>query len=364
MGTTRCIASLLCFAASGSAVAVCDKTWDGDKVVAQISHLAGTSRVPFQADEYITVDQVRAFNEAKERIARSAGLSPRFIICDGAPNAFATRDKNGDVVGVTLGMLRLTDGDKEMAAYVMGHEFAHRAHRHSESTAARNLFIGVIAAAVGAAFDARSGRRTGVYTGVGVSTARIGGALVAQKFNRDQEREADEVGLRYMAAAGYDPSGAVRGAQVLAQRLGGSGGYFFDSHPGWDERVENLRTIIASNAHMQQVAGRTPTSAPASSTSFSGATIAFTGSADYSTERYYKGFIRPDFTDPPRKEKKQLGKWSVQAHQAVKQNQKCYLDDLELLEAKEGVELFKIGCHDKSVHSVSCAIEGCNVIPQ
>jgi predicted Zn-dependent protease len=72
------------------------------------------------------------------------------------------------------------------------------------------------------AVDTRQQRRTGIYTDLGVRAGKIGATLVSRKFNRDQEREADDVGFQYMVAAGFDPTGAVRFAET-ANRMGASG---------------------------------------------------------------------------------------------------------------------------------------------
>ncbi len=250
---------------------VCDTAWNVDKVVAAISGRPSYLRIPLRDKEQrvheVTADQIRAFHEAKERIGSAAGLSPTFIICDGAsPNAFATANQNGELVGVTVGMLRMVDGDRDMAAAVLGHELAHHTKRHRESATARDAFLGLAGVLLGAVVDARSQRRTGVATGLGVNLGQIGANLISRKFDRDQEREADEVGFEYLVTAGFNPLGAVRLAEKLNQ-LGGGAGLFFDSHPGWSERRERFQSMIAGNAQAQQLIARTaPSTTPASPT--------------------------------------------------------------------------------------------------
>ena len=239
---------------------VCDTVWNVDKVVAAISGRPSYLRVPLRDKEQrvheVTVDQILAFHEAKERISRAAGLSPNFIICDSvSPNAFATANQSGELVGVTVGTLRMVDGDRDMAAAVLGHELAHHTKRHRESATARDAFIGLAGILLGAVVDARSQRRTGVATGLGVNLGQIGANLVSRKFDRDQEREADDVGFAYLVAAGFNPLGAVRLAEKL-NRLGGGVGLFFDSHPGWPERNERFRSMIAGNVQAQQLIAR------------------------------------------------------------------------------------------------------------
>jgi len=235
---------------------VCDIAWDGDKLVAAIAGRPSYLRVPLrdklQNISEVSVDQIQAFNEAKEKIAKLAGSSPSFLICgDAAPNAFASKGNNGNVVGVTIGMLRLVDGDRGMAAAVLGHEFAHLTHNHGEVGAGRDALIGIAGLIFGMVVDVRSQQRTGVPTNVGQTIGQIGSTLVSRKFSRDQEREADDTGFQYLIAAGFDPNGAVRLSERL-NRLGGGAGLFFDSHPGWEERSERFRVMIAGNVQAQQ----------------------------------------------------------------------------------------------------------------
>ena len=250
---------------------VCDNAWSVDKVVAAISGRPSYLRIPLRDKEQrvheVTVDQILAFHEAKERISRAAGLSPNFIICDSAsPNAFATANQNGELVAVTVGMLRMVDGDRDMAAAVLGHEIAHHTKRHRESATSRDLFIGLAGILLGTVVDSINARRTGVKTDLGVNLGQIGASLVSRKFDRDQEREADAVGFEYLVGSGFNPLGAIRLAEKLNQ-LGGGIGLFFDSHPGWAERRERFQSMVAGNAQAQQIIARNaPTSTPTTTT--------------------------------------------------------------------------------------------------
>ncbi len=102
----KCIFVL--FLASVTSVAhsgICDITWDGDKLAANIRGRSLTSGMRLldtnkNVNAELTVGQILAFYEAKEAIAKQLGRSPTFIVCDNkAPNAFAMKGTNGDVVG-------------------------------------------------------------------------------------------------------------------------------------------------------------------------------------------------------------------------------------------------------------------------
>ena len=82
----------------------------------------------------------------------------------------------------------------------------------------------------------------------------VGGQLVTLKFSRDQESEADALGMRYMAKVGYDPRGQLEVMQILKEASGGGGGgatsEMFATHPLPETRIarvsELLRTTFAN----------------------------------------------------------------------------------------------------------------------
>lgn len=243
---------LLMMISYDASAGVCDVAWDGNKVVAAISGRPASFNVPLRYKEQqvaeVSVSQILAFSDAKDRIARVAGSSPNFVICSSSdPNAFAASGDGGDIVGVTIGMMKVVDGDRDMAAAVIGHEFAHHTHGHAEAGAARDTLLDLAGLIIGMAVDARSQRRNGIPSTVGQTVGQIGAMLVSRKFDRDQEREADATGFQYLLSAGFNPLGAVR-LSFRMRQLGSDGaGLFFDSHPGWVERTELFQTMIATN---------------------------------------------------------------------------------------------------------------------
>jgi len=272
------------FCAPLAAIAgVCDTAWDADKIVSATGGRPSFLRIPLkdknQGTNEVTLGQVRAFHEAKERISRAAGMSPIFLICaDSAPNAFAAPTPKGEVVGVTLGMLRLADGDTDMAAAVLGHELAHHVKRHSSASQSRDAVIGLIGLIAGIVLEYNIQKKHDV-AGLGLDLANIGSSLVSRKFDRDQEREADDLGFQFMLSAGFNPNGSIKLAERF-NRLGqGGGGWFFDSHPGWDERGALFRTKIAQSPEAQQIIARasaTPRTNDSSMAGTSAQAVAFT----------------------------------------------------------------------------------------
>lgn len=115
-------------------------------------------------------------------------------------NAFALP---GGKVAVFTGILKYTKDETGLAT-VMGHEVAHALQRHGAERMSRGLLeqiaqLGALAGSIGGHMDPSIAMGAMQAYGVGVSLP----------FNRKQESEADFVGLRLMAMAGYDPRQAV-----------------------------------------------------------------------------------------------------------------------------------------------------------
>jgi len=92
------------------------------------------------------------------------------------------------------------------------------------------------------------------YGGLTVGAASLGAQLLTMRNSREAELESDLYGMRYMAAAGYDPNAAVSLQETfvrLSEQSGGSGGRLatlFASHPPSAERVEKNRATAATLA--------------------------------------------------------------------------------------------------------------------
>ena len=148
-------------------------------------------------------------------------------------NAFAIP---GGYVYVTRQLMALANDEAELAS-VLGHEVGHVAARHSASRNRTSIFGQLASVAAG------------VLTGssdIG-SLVGQGAQLVTLKFSRAQEYQADELGMRYIAAAGYDPYAssdmldALNRQNELDQALAGREGKglptWASTHPNGEDRV-------------------------------------------------------------------------------------------------------------------------------
>lgn len=147
-------------------------------------------------------------------------------------NAFALP---GGPIFITEGLLRALRTEGEVAA-VLGHEIGHVIARHSsERLAKQQLTQGLLGALVVG---------TGDYT-----TAQIGqvvGGMINMKYGREDELEADALGIRIVAEAGYDPRSMVGVMEALAKASGGSRQpEFVSTHPAPENRSARIREEIA-----------------------------------------------------------------------------------------------------------------------
>lgn len=154
-------------------------------------------------------------------------------------NAFALPGGN---IGVYSGLLKVTENQSQLAA-VIGHELAHVQAQHANARMstqyATSAGLQVAAAVAGA--SGRGDQQTIMgLLGLG---AQVG---VILPFSRAQEAEADVLGLRYMAEAGFDPRASVDLWRNMKAAGGGSPPEFLSTHPSGDTRIEGLQKRIPS----------------------------------------------------------------------------------------------------------------------
>jgi beta-barrel assembly-enhancing protease len=152
-------------------------------------------------------------------------------------NAFALP---GGQVFITTALFNLLETEGELAG-ILGHEIGHVIERHSAQQLAKaRLTEGLTGAAVMASYDPEdpSSQRS-------AQVVALVGQLVNLRFGRDDELESDRTGLRYMAAAGYDPRALITVMEKLAQAGGGqSPPEFFSTHPNPENRIERIQAEI------------------------------------------------------------------------------------------------------------------------
>src|SRR5438445_5921460 len=113
------------------------------------------------------------------------------------------------------------------------------------------LFFAAVLAQVPAALASR----VVVAGGLASEATDFTADLLSKKFSRDQEREADELGVTRMLAAGYNPQGAVRMHRHLLEAEAGPTS-FLSSHPGGEERMAKLEAFIAQSGEAKAIADK------------------------------------------------------------------------------------------------------------
>jgi predicted Zn-dependent protease len=159
------------------------------------------------------------------------------VVDDPVVNAFALP---GGYIYVTRGILAHMNNEAELAS-VVGHEIGHVTARHSVSQMSKAQ-LAQLGLSVGTIMAPEKAQRIG-----GLAQAGLG--LVFLKYGRDDERQADDLGLRYMVVGGYDPRPMVDMFDML-DRVSASAGAgrppgWMSTHPAPENRRERAEGKIA-----------------------------------------------------------------------------------------------------------------------
>ncbi|OZA98625.1 MAG: hypothetical protein B7X59_05460 [Polaromonas sp. 39-63-203] len=132
-----------------------------------------------------------------------------------------------------LDQLKLTDDE---VAMIMGHEMAHALREHARARIAKTQGTGTLLSLGAQLFG------LGDLGGV---AANIGTQLISLRFSRDDETDADLVGLELAARGGYNPQAAVSLWEKMGQAGGGSNGpSFLSTHPSGPARIQQLQANV------------------------------------------------------------------------------------------------------------------------
>lgn len=199
-----------------------------NKVVTSGSELAMVKRCGDRLSKQIT-----SYLQANKMGDRVAGFKWEFnLVDDKTVNAWCM--PGGKIVFYT-GIMPVCR-DEAGVAVVMGHEIAHAIARHGNERMSQGLAQQLGGVALSAAVANKSQETQQLFaTAYGIGT-QVGAML---PFSRLHESEADEMGLYFMAMAGYDP----RVAPAFWQRMSAGGGKtpeFLSTHPSPSTRIANL----------------------------------------------------------------------------------------------------------------------------
>ena len=196
------------------------------------------------------VDSVGQFLAAA---SHAPGIGYTFTVLDSPViNAFALP---GGYVYVTRGLLALADNEAEVAG-VLAHEIAHITARHGSKRQSKGTLAGLGLTVLGAVTD-----NPGL-----VDLGRVGAHAVLSAYSRKEEHEADEIGVRYLSRAGFDPRAMSsflakleRQSEFEASIHGRTSRRvldFFATHPRTRERVERAVSAARRKAVANPIIGR------------------------------------------------------------------------------------------------------------
>jgi hypothetical protein len=190
-----------------------------------------------QAEDYVTQVGERLVAAIPPQFQQSE-FNYRFKVVDASDiNAFALP---GGPMYVNRGMIEAARNEGEMAG-VMAHEISHVALRHATAQATKQGSVknqlGTIGLILGGAI---LGGQSGAQLGA------LGAQAWMTKYSREYETEADTLGARIMARAGYDPRDLANIFQTIQQRSGGSGApQWLSSHPDPGNRFQKINREAA-----------------------------------------------------------------------------------------------------------------------
>jgi predicted Zn-dependent protease len=186
-----------------------------------------------------TTAYVRALGQRLVRVAPGPKYPYTFSVADYREiNAFALP---GGPIWIHRGILHAAANESQVAG-VLAHEVAHIAQRHAADQLTKatltNWGLGLLGAILG-----NSG---------GAGTAQIAAGLLANgvflKFSRDDEREADRIGLEILTKAGWDARGMTELFEVIrkeANRDPAALEVFLSTHPSPQDRINGLQADVA-----------------------------------------------------------------------------------------------------------------------
>ncbi|MBD3308208.1 M48 family metalloprotease [candidate division KSB3 bacterium] len=151
----------------------------------------------------------------------------------------------GGSIAATRGILLEMENEAELAA-LLGHEIGHVNARHTAERMTKNLVVGALVAGATAYLEAEHEKWAPLAAGLGGIAA---GALLAH-YSREDERQADALGMEYMTRIGQNPSGMVGLMDVLrslSKHKPSTIEMMFSTHPMSEERFQTAQQRAATD---------------------------------------------------------------------------------------------------------------------
>jgi len=152
----------------------------------------------------------------------------------------------GGSIACTRGILLALDNEAELAG-LLGHELGHVNARHTGERMSKGLLLQ--AAAVGLGVAVGAGTDSEALSGLAMGLGSIGAGALLAKYSRDDERQADSLGMEYMVRSNYNPEGMVGLMDMLrslSKHKPNAIELMFADHPMSEERYQTVVEIAAT----------------------------------------------------------------------------------------------------------------------
>lgn len=201
----------------------------------------GRKVVPSVINEYDGLYPDREVQQYVRNLGfKLAQVSPRkvnydfYVVNSPIINAFALP---GGPIFITRGLLLKMESEGELVG-VLAHEVGHITARHHakflEKTYGMNLLLSILSIAL----------QGSDYGSAVMGLAQVSAGLLQLKFSRDQENEADALGVRFSYQAGYDPRGLISMFRKFKELERGVQVEWLSTHPLPDTRIRNVEQMI------------------------------------------------------------------------------------------------------------------------
>lgn len=204
-----------------------------------------------------TTAYVRCVADAITGVVRAKNPNMQWDVkvfqADDTINAFALP---GGHIGVYTGLLKVTQNAAQLAA-VIGHEVGHVMANHANARLSTQYATQAGLALTGALLGGDTSESRNIMGLLGVG-AQVG---IILPFTRSQETEADKLGLRYMAQAGFDPQQSVDLWRNMEKAGGAQPPEFLSTHPSHGSRIQTLQNDMPQAMqlyHQARQRGRLP----------------------------------------------------------------------------------------------------------
>lgn len=208
------------------------------------------SKKALAPDNHPQLIRLRAI--AQRIIPHTYEWNPRARIWTWEVNLIGSKEVNafcmpGGKIAFYFGILQQLQLNDDEVAMIMGHEAAHALREHARErmgkTAATRIGAGVLSAFLG-------------LGNTGDTLLNMGGQLLTLKFSREDESEADLIGIELAARAGYDPAAGVTLWQKMAEASKGAPPQFISTHPSGPTRIRDIQDNLPKVQPLYQRAPR------------------------------------------------------------------------------------------------------------